>query len=317
MVLTAYVLDMIFGDSSWIVKKIGHPVIFIGKIIEELENKLLNLSDNSKKQRFKGVILAMLSIFLVSILCFAVIYVTRKINYFLGLFVEILICYQLLATKSLKIHSIQVVNGENLEEKRKFLSYIVGRDTKNLTEEQIYCATVETIAENTTDGVVAPMFYMMFGGAVLGIIYKSINTLDSMIGYFNERYRYFGAFSAKLDDVVNFIPARISAIFMIFSAFLLGYDGKNAFKIWIRDRKNHKSPNSAQTESVCAGALNIMLGGDSSYGGEMVKKQTIGDNKSKINAIYVKKANNLMYMTSLVSVLFFSAVKLIIRWWVI
>lgn len=185
---------------------------------------------------------------------------------------------------------------------------IVGRDTQNLDEKGIIKAAVETVAENSSDGVTAPLFYMTFG-VPLGYLYKAVNTMDSMVGYKNERYINFGKIPAKIDDIFNFIPSRFTALLMIVSSFILGLDGKNAYKIWRRDRFNHASPNSAQTESVCAGALNISLAGDAYYFGKLYKKKTIGDNNRPIENDDIKKSNRLMYCTSVLML----AVTVILR----
>jgi len=189
---------------------------------------------------------------------------------------------------------------EDLEAARQAVSMIVGRDTATLDEVGVAKAAIETVAENTSDGVIAPMLYTALGGPVLGFLYKAVNTMDSMIGYKNDKYLYFGRAAAKLDDIVNFIPARISAYLMIFSAFMSGkcFDGRNAFKIYKRDNRKHASPNSAQTEAVCAGALRIQLAGDASYFGKIVKKPYIGDAYRKVESEDIKRANRLMYLTA-------------------
>ena len=187
---------------------------------------------------------------------------------------------------------------------------IVGRDTKPLDEKGIVKAAVETVAENTSDGVTAPMFYIMLGGAAAGFFYKAANTMDSMIGYKNDKYINFGRFAAKLDDVLNFIPSRLTALLMILSAYMLGYDGKNAMKIWRRDRFNHASPNSAQTEAVCAGALDVMLAGDAYYFGKLLKKKTIGDDIRPVENMDIVRANRLMYCSAALMLIIAAAVRI-------
>jgi len=209
----------------------------------------------------------------------------------------------MLAAKSLKMESMKVydkLKEKDLPGARKAVSMIVGRDTENLSEQGVIRATVETIAENTSDGVIAPMFYMIIGGAIGGIFYKTINTMDSMIGYKNDKYLYFGKAAAKLDDIINFIPARIAAVCMIMAAFLVGLDGKGSFRIFKRDRFNHASPNSAQTEAVCSGALGVQLAGDAYYFGKLYPKKTIGDFTREIELEDIRTANRLMYKTALV-----------------
>ena len=229
--------------------------------------------------------------------------VAYKYFWQLGLALESFWCYQILATKSLKVESDRVyiaLKDKGLEAGRKAVSMIVGRDTQNLTEEGVTKAAVETVAENTSDGVIAPLFYMLIGGAVLGFAYKAINTMDSMVGYKNDRYQWFGTAAAKLDDVVNFLPARISALLMVGTAFISGksYNGKQAWRIWRRDNRKHASPNSAQTESVCAGALGIQLAGDASYFGKVVKKPYIGDPTRAVEPEDIRRTNRLMNRTA-------------------
>lgn len=216
--------------------------------------------------------------------------------------VKSIFCYQLLALKSLKTESMKVykkLKKDDLEGARQAVSMIVGRDTQNLSEEGIVRAAVETIGENTSDGVIGPLFYMVLLGPLGGFFYKAVNTMDSMVGYKNDTYRYFGRTAAKLDDALNFIPSRLSAVLMIAAAFLLKLDYKGAYRIFKRDRFNHASPNSAQTEAVCAGALGVELGGDAWYFGALHKKKTIGDGKRGITCEDIRLANRLLYVTAL------------------
>ena len=232
--------------------------------------------------------------------------VAYKYFWQLGLALESFMCYQILATKSLKVESDRVyiaLKDKGLEAGRKAVSMIVGRDTQNLTEEGVTKAAVETVAENTSDGVIAPLFYMLIGGAVLGFTYKAINTMDSMVGYKNDKYQWFGTAAAKLDDVVNFIPARVSAVLMILAAYLTGMDGKNAARIFRRDRFNHKSPNSAQTEAVMAGALDVQLAGDAWYFGKLHKKPTIGDPVREMELLDIRRSHKLLYGTAMLGLI--------------
>lgn len=183
----------------------------------------------------------------------------------------------------------------DVESARKAVSMIVGRDTQGLDSVGIAKAAVETVAENTSDGVAAPLLYIAIGGPILGCLYKAVNTMDSMIGYKNDKYMEFGRFAARLDDVFNFLPSRICALVMIAVSGLCGFDGKNALRIWRRDRRNHASPNSAQTESVMAGALNIRLAGDACYFGKVHKKPYIGDDNRMIEPEDIPRANCLLY----------------------
>lgn len=232
--------------------------------------------------------------------------VAYKYFWQLGFALESFWCYQILATKSLKVESDRVyiaLKDKGLEAGRKAVSMIVGRDTQNLTEEGVTKAAVETVAENTSDGVIAPLFYMLIGGAVLGFTYKAINTMDSMVGYKNDRYQWFGTAAAKLDDVVNFIPARVSAVLMIAASYLTGMDGKNAARIFRRDRFNHKSPNSAQTEAVMAGALDVQLAGDAWYFGKLHKKPTIGDPVREMELLDIRRSHKLLYGTAMLGLI--------------
>ena len=232
--------------------------------------------------------------------------VAYKYFWQLGFALESFWCYQILATKSLKVESDRVyiaLKDKGLEAGRMAVSMIVVRDTQNLTEEGVTKAAVETVAENTSDGVIAPLFYMLIGGAVLGFTYKAINTMDSMVGYKNDRYQWFGTAAAKLDDVVNFIPARVSAVLMIAASYLTGMDGKNAARIFRRDRFNHKSPNSAQTEAVMAGALDVQLAGDAWYFGKLHKKPTIGDPVREMELLDIRRSHKLLYGTAMLGLI--------------
>jgi adenosylcobinamide-phosphate synthase len=221
--------------------------------------------------------------------------------------VESLLCWQLLAAKSLKTESMKVYHSlcdDDIESARKNVSMIVGRDTVGLDEGGITRAAVETVAENASDGVVTPLLYIMLGGAALGCLYKAVNTMDSMVGYKSDKYLHFGRAAAKLDDALNYIPSRLCALLMIVAACLLRLDGKNAYHIWRRDKRKHASPNSAQTESVCAGALGIRLAGPASYFGKVHYKPYIGDDTRPISADDIARANKLMYAASILALIF-------------
>ena len=228
---------------------------------------------------------------------------------------EVLMCYQLLATRALRDESMKVyekLKENDLEGSRYAVSMIVGRDTKNLDDIGVTKAAVETVAENTSDGILAPMLFMVIGGPVLGFFYKAVNTMDSMVGYKNEKYLYFGRAAAKFDDILNYIPARISAWMMIFSCLFSGLDAKEAYRIYKRDRYNHASPNSAQTEAVMAGALHIQLAGDAWYFGKLYKKKTIGDAVRAVEYEDIRRANRLLYVTSFFTILLFGALRLLL-----
>lgn len=307
-----YILDLIFGDPYWM----PHPVRFIGNLISILEKVIRRFMPKTKRGEYiGGIILTVMVVSISMVIPLVIILMAKSINTYLALTVETFMCYQILATKSLKVESMKVYDElakNDLPSARKAVSMIVGRDTKDLTFSGVAKAAVETVAENTSDGIIAPMIFIAIGGAPMGFFYKAINTMDSMVGYKNEKYMNFGRFAAKLDDVVNYLPARISAYQMILSSFFLRYDYKNAFKIYKRDRYNHASPNSAQTESVCAGALDIQLAGNAYYFGKLYEKPTIGDNIREINYDDIKKANRLLYCTSIISIVIISVIKITI-----
>ena len=302
-----FLLDLIFGDPYWL----PHPIRLIGNLIAALDRKLLGNSEenhkNHKTEFYRGIALVILVLFVVVAAAAVLLFGSYRLHPYVGVVVEIIMTYQILAVKCLKVESMKVydcLKQEHLPEARKAVSMIVGRDTDVLDETGVAKAAIETVAENTSDGVIAPMLYLALGGPVLGFFYKAVNTMDSMVGYKNDRYLYFGRAAAKVDDVVNYIPARISAYLMILSAFIGGraYDGKRAFQIHRRDRRNHASPNSAQTESACAGALGIQLAGDASYFGKIVKKPYIGDAVRKVEFEDIKRVNHLMYLTAWICV---------------
>lgn len=299
--LLGFLLDQVLGDPNFM----PHPVRLMGNLISWLENRLREEGKAGQRaeELHQGSLLAIIVPVSVMAVTAVLLLVSYIIHPYVGVVVEMLMTYQILAAKCLKTESMKVykhLKNKNLKHARKALSMIVGRDTEGLNEEGIVRATIETIAENTSDGVIAPMLYAAIGGPILGMAYKSINTLDSMVGYKNKQYLYFGRAAARLDDVVNYIPARISAGLMIAVCFAgdKGYSGNRALEIYKRDRRKHASPNSAQTESVCAGALGIRLGGDTRYGGKLVKKPVIGAGLRKAKCDDIPRADHLMYMTA-------------------
>ncbi len=310
-VICGYVLDLLFGDPRWLY----HPVRIIGKGISVFERLLRAVfPPNKKGERAAGVCLVVLIAGCSTAIPLGILWAAYHWRVWLGVILESFMCYQLLAARSLRDESYKVYEAlqtGDLKQSRYAVSMIVGRDTQNLTQEGVTKAAVETVAENTSDGIIAPLFYMMIGGAVLGFAYKSINTMDSMVGYKNDRYQYFGTAAARLDDLVNFLPARISAWLMIFAAYLTGMDGRNAKKIFLRDRYQHASPNSAQTEAVMAGALDIQLAGDAWYFGKLHKKPFIGDPIREIEIEDIIRSHKLMYGTEFLAVLIFSVIRLI------
>lgn len=335
-----FFLDLLLGDPY----VLPHPIRLIGRFIGVLEKHFLGeknaFGENDfchekieetphehvsardyKKEHRQGLFTVFIVCGVTVLIAASVLAAGYAISGILGCVLELIMTYQVLATKCLKVESMKVYHklvGGTVEEARYAVSMIVGRDTKQLSETQVAKAAVETVAENTSDGSIAPMLYLAVGGPVLGLLYKAINTMDSMIGYKNERYIAFGKPAAKLDDFVNYIPARISALLMILSCFFLGkdYDGKHAFYIWKRDRYNHASPNSAQTESACAGALHIRLAGDASYFGKVVKKPFIGDDDRPVEYEDIRRANRLLYMTAESAALLCSLVMLLL-WWIV
>ena len=308
--LTGSILDWIFGDPY----HFPHMIRLMGNMISSLEKDLRKLFP--EKPRFAGTCLTLIMCLFWLIMPGLLFHITGR---YLGLtarfILESFFCYQLLAAKSLCVESMKVckeLKKGDTEGARKAVSMIVGRDTQSLTEEGVTKAAVETVAENASDGIIAPMFYMAIGGVWLMFLYKGINTMDSMLGYKNEKYYYFGFAAAKLDDLVNFIPARLSAFVMIAAAFLTGLDGKNAWKIFWRDRFNHKSPNSAQTEAVCAGALRVQLAGNAYYFGKLYEKPTIGDDLRPVENRDIRRANRLMMGTAWLSLILVLTVRLLL-----
>ena len=310
--LAGFLLDLLIGDPHFLY----HPVRLVGALISFLEKVIRKIFPKTEKGELAGGTLMAVLVMAVTTA------VPALLLYFAGLWcvqarfvVEMILCYWLLATKSLKDESMKVYDklaAGDLEGSRYAVSMIVGRDTAVLDEKGVTKAAVETVAENTSDGIIAPMLFMAIGGAVFGWFYKSINTMDSMVGYVNDRYRYFGTAAAKLDDVLNYIPARLSAWLMIAGAWLIGMDGKNAKKIYLRDRRKHASPNSAQTEAVMAGALDIRLAGDAWYFGELHKKPYIGDPIRKVEIEDIIRSHKLMYAGTVLSLVVFGLVRVLV-----
>ena len=294
-VFTGFIIDAIIGDPVYRL----HPVRIMGFFIG-IGDKLLRRG-GKLQAFFLGMLLTLVIVSASFAIPFLILLTLYRIHFALGLSAEILFCYQIFAAKALKHESMKVyhqLNKGDIPKARQYLSYIVGRDTLNLNEEEIAKATIETVAENSSDGVISPMLFMLIGGAPLGFAYKAVNTLDSMIGYNNEKYAYFGKFAARLDDIVNLIPARVSALLMLAATPIHRLNLKQAWKTYLRDRYNHKSPNAAQTEAVCAGALEISLSGDNMYGGVMVKKPTIGDPIRPACKDDIILVNKMMYTAS-------------------
>jgi adenosylcobinamide-phosphate synthase len=292
------VLDAILGDpKGW-----PHLIKWFGRVIAYLEKKLYSISN----KRLSGKLLVVAVLLLCGGIPALMLAVSWRISPWLFLALESLLCWQLLASKSLRDESMPVydaLKNQNVKEARAALSWIVGRDTAALDDAGIARAAVETVAENTADGVAAPLLYITLGGAALGCVYKAVNTMDSMVGYRNQRYEQFGRCAARLDDVLNYIPARICALVMILSSLLCGLSAQNAWRIWRRDRHKHASPNSAQTEAVMAGALGVQLAGDAWYAGKLYQKPTIGDAARPIEAQDIRWAHRMLLVTSLLLLL--------------
>ena len=308
-----FILDLIFGDPRWLY----HPVCLIGKLISSFEKGIREVFPKTEKGELAGGLVEVILICVITLLVPAFVLYFLYIHLpALGVLLETFWCYQLLATRSLRDESMKVydrLKNGTLDEARYAVSMIVGRDTRELTETGVTKAAVETVAENASDGVIAPMLYMAIGGVPLMFLYKGINTMDSMLGYKNDKYLYFGRIAAKLDDVANYIPARISGWLMVAGTVFTGMDTKNAAKIYKRDRRNHASPNSAQTEAAMAGALDVQLAGNAYYFGKLYEKPTIGDPIRPVEPEDIKRANRLMYAASILGVVVFGLLSAGIR----
>ena len=278
-----------------------HIVVWIGKLISALEKGTRRLLPKTPRAELAGGSITVILVCLLSLgVSWALLWACSLVHPALVLLVESFFCWQCLAATSLRRESMLVYRpavAGDLPKAREMVGRIVGRDTEHLEMPAVVRACVETIAENTSDGEIAPLLFLAIG-APFGVLYKAINTMDSMLGYKNDRYLYFGRVAAHLDDVANYIPARLTALFMTLAAFLTGLDGKNAWRIFRRDRYNHLSPNSAQSESVCAGALHVQMGGPSVYFGKLKEKPTIGDADREIEPEDIPRANRLMLVTS-------------------
>ena len=307
-----FVLDLLIGDPRWLY----HPICVIGNLIALLEKGIRKIFPKSHGGELAGGFVTVVLICLFSGgVPFLVLHYLYRFSTVAGFVLETFWCYQLLATRSLKDESMKVydrLKNGTLDEARYAVSMIVGRDTKELTEIGVTKAAVETVAENASDGVIAPMLYMAVGGVPLMFLYKGINTMDSMLGYKNDRYLYFGRCAAKLDDAANYLPSRISGGLMVLAAYFSGFDGWNAWKIFRRDSRNHASPNSAQTESVMAGALDVQLAGNAYYFGKLYEKPTIGDPIRLIEQEDIRRANRLLYATAITGVVLFLLIRIVL-----
>ena len=305
-------LDLLLGDPHWA----PHPVRAIGALIAGLEKLLRRVFPKTPRgERAAGLVLVVLVLGISTGVTVGILLLCSLVSPWLRFAVEILLSYQCLAARSLRDESMKVYRSlktGTLQKARHAVSMIVGRDTERLDETGVAKAAVETVAENASDGVIAPLIFLAIGGAPLGIFYKAANTMDSMVGYKNDQYRYFGTCAAKWDDVLNFIPARLAGALMCLAAPLVGQDGRNAWRMFRRDRLNHKSPNSAHTEAATAGALDVQLAGSNYYFGQLVEKPTIGDALRPVEVEDIRRANRLMFAAAFLALLLVCAAYLIL-----
>lgn len=336
LIWIAFIIDLILGDPY----KFPHPVRYIGKYIRWFEkkfypmNQLAQLENKDNTQLYKdkketkineekrknalkrrGMFLVISTITLTFLITFLVLHVAKLISGYLYIGMNIIIMWTCIAHRCLGGEGYKIyrhLKNDDLEKAREQVGYLVARETKDLSYEDVCKATIETIVENTSDGVIAPLFYMIIGGAPLAMVYKAINTMDSMVGYKNDKYYDYGFVAAKLDDVANYIPARITGLLMVLASFLLGYDSRTSWKILKRDRRNHSSPNAGFPEAATAGALNIQLGGSHIYFGKMVHKPTIGDNIKIVDNEDIKRSIKLMSISSIILLMFMTIIYIIV-----
>lgn len=300
IIITSFIVDMFLGDPS----RHTHPIVLIGKLISFTEKFLRKKFNLKSGEKALGVLLWVIVVGVSYFLSSFIISLSYSLSHFLGSVVSVWLLYTTLAIRNLSDEAMRIFNAlkeNNLKDARKFVSGIVGRDTENLSIVDVSRATVETVAENTIDGIVSPMFYFFIGGVPLAIAYKAVNTLDSMVGYRNEHYINFGWFSAIIDDVANFIPARLGGVFMLISAGLLGLNVRRGVKTVISDAKKHKSPNSGIPEAIVAGALGVQLGGWDSYFGVMQFRSYLGEKTRDIEPDDISRVTYLSVITSIIT----------------
>lgn len=305
-IILGYIIDIVVGDPYWF----PHPVRFIGNLISTFEKCIRKFAKTDRALKIGGVFLLVLTVAITGLVMWAILWalsLAGEVYLFVG---QVFFSWLILSTKCLAYEAKMVYRSFDggLEAARKRVAYIVGRDTNELTEEEVIKATIETVAENTTDGIISPLIYLLIGGPVLGMMFKAVSTLDSMVGYKNNKYLYLGWASAKFDDVLNYIPARMTGYIMVLASYICRLDGKSSYKILKRDRRNHKSPNCAWSESAAAGALQIQLGGTHNYFGKSVYKPTIGDDIKHVQKDDILKMNRLMYVTSVLSLIVFTTI---------
>ena len=307
-----FCIDLLLGDPHSSL----HPVVLIGKLISATEKAVRKLFPKTPRgENAAGAVLWLFVAAVSTAVPAGILWLAYRVNRFLGIGLESLMCWQILATKSLRDESMKVYRALLEGDPAKYryaVSMIVGRDTAQLSDRAVAREAVETVAENTSDGIIAPMLFLAIGGAPLGFFYKAVNTMDSMLGYVEMPYKNIGLVPAKLDDVFNYIPARLSALLMLAAGALEGLDVRNGYRIWRRDRRNHASPNSAQTESVCAGLLGLQLAGDASYHGVLHKKPYIGDPLREIEYADIPRACRLLYGTAILALVLFAGIRLLI-----
>lgn len=305
-IIIGYALDLIIGDPQ----NPLHPVRFIGAFAAKLEKILREVFPSMLK--LCGIITGVITVSVTFFTAYFITFYAKALNIYFGTIVEAVMIYFCISGKGLVCEGMKVlkyIKIHDIDGARKALSFIVGRDTQSLSEESIIRAVIETIAENISDGIIAPLFFCAIFGAPMAMAYKAVNTMDSMFGYKNDKYMEFGFFPAKLDDVVNYIPARLCGIIIIISAFILKYNYKNSYKIYMRDRYNHTSPNSAHPEAAMAGALGLKLGGPNYYFGRLVEKPYIGDGQKDVNIKDVYRCKNILYASYFIAVI----ISIIIR----